>query len=74
MGAEVAVLGQGPSGWTDEQPQGRDRAVEPLSPCLVVVFIRWGSMAVLSCQTLFGSGLRLALAVLGVLVFCGVPC
>lgn len=49
MGAEMATLGQGPSGWIDEQPQGGDRAMGPSSSCL----IRWGSTAALSCQILF---------------------
>lgn len=53
MGVEVAALAQGPRGWSDEQPQGGDRVMGPLSSCLIMVFIRWGSMAVLSCQILF---------------------
>lgn len=53
MGVEMATLGQGPSGWIDEQPQGGDRAMGPSSSCLIMVFIRWGSTAALSCQILF---------------------
>lgn len=48
MGAEMATLGQGPSGWTEEQPQGENRAMGPLSPCLIMVFTIWGSTTALS--------------------------
>lgn len=58
MGTEVAVEGQRPSGWADEKPQGRDKAMGPLSPCFVPILIRWGSMAVLSCPVLFSPVLQ----------------
>lgn len=43
----------GPGGWSEEQPQGGDRVMGPLSSCLIMVSISWGSMTVLSCRILF---------------------
>ena len=48
MGAEEATQGQGPRTQAAEKPQGGDKVMGPLSPCLVGV-ISWGSVAVLDC-------------------------
>lgn len=40
MGAEVAAPGQGLSSQPAEKPQGGERVIGPLSPCLV--FVSWG--------------------------------
>lgn len=46
MGTEVATQGQGPSGWAAEKRQGGGRTMGPSSPCFVIIFTRWGTMAV----------------------------